>query len=121
MRFTDLAGLRLPRRGGTALLECICNLTANEMFQTDGILRDPFDRVMNGVDALCRQCDHVVLVTNEIGSDGGGYSESTAAYISVIGRLNAALADRADTVAELVCGIPLLRKGMLPAQMEVRT
>lgn len=100
------------------MLECICNLTANEMFQADGAMSDPFDRVMSGVDALCRQCGNVVLVTNEIGSDGGGYPASTAAYISVIGRLNAALADRADTVAELVCAIPLIRKGTLPAQTE---
>ncbi len=113
-RYTDLAGLRLPRAGGTALLECVCNLTANEMFDGQGRRSDPFGRVTAGVEALCRQCALVVVVTNDVGSDGGGYDASTEAYVSAVGRINAALAERADTVLELVCGIPLVRKGKEP-------
>lgn len=119
-RWTDLAGLRLPRAGGTALLECICNLTANEMFDSRGGCSDPRSRVMAGVDALCSRCGHVVVVTNDVGSDTGGYGAPTAAYISAVGSINAALAERADTVLELVCGIPLVRKGQLPMRTEAR-
>ena len=32
---TDVGKIRLPR-GGTVLLECLCNLTANEMFDAEG-------------------------------------------------------------------------------------
>jgi len=119
-RYTDLAGLRLPQPGGTALLECICNLTANEMFDRQGRRTDPCGRVMAGVDALRRQCGHVVVVTNDVGSDTGGYDASTGAYVSAIGTINAALAERADAVLELVCGIPLVRKGTLPTRMEAQ-
>ena len=31
-RYTGVDTLILPQRGGTALLECVCNLTANEMY-----------------------------------------------------------------------------------------
>lgn len=113
-RYTDYASLRLPQRG-TALLECIGNLTANEMFDENGNMTDPCDRVLSGVDALNAQCERLIVVTNDIGSDGVRYDASTEAYIDALGKINAALAARADTVIEMVAGIPLIRKGELPA------
>jgi len=122
-RYSDLAGLRLPARG-TALLECVCNLTANEMFSErrggsalSGAaayeISDPVERVLSGVAALEAQCGHLLVVTNDVGSDGGGYEAATMAYVAALGRINAALAARADAVYELVCGIPLVQKGAL--------
>lgn len=111
-RYTDYASLLLPERG-TALLECICNLTANEMFDDQGNLTDPFDRVLAGVEALNRQCDHLIVVTNDVGSDAENYDPATNAYIRALGRINAALAAKADAVYELVCGIPIVKKGAL--------
>ena len=112
-RYTDMAGLVLPRRG-TALLECICNLTANEMFDDEGRMSDPCNAVWEGVQSLARQCKHLVIVTNDVGSDSRDYDEATRAYIRAMGRINAALAQQADAVCELVCGIPLVLKGALP-------
>ena len=108
-RYRDLASLRLPARG-TALLECICNLTANEMFDEKGACSDPTERVLAGVEALAAQCDDLVVVTNDVGSDGGGYDPLTQRYVEVVGRINAALSQRADQVFELVCGIPIRLK-----------
>ena len=112
-RYTDYASLRLPERG-TALLECICNLTANEMFDENGKQSDPVRRVLDGVDALAAQCETLVVVTNDVGSDGIPYEEGTAAYVRALGRINGELAKRADTVIEMVAGIPILWKGELP-------
>lgn len=111
-RYTDLAGLTLPRRG-TVLLECICNLTANEMFDEAGNQTDPYDAVMEGVLALKNRCETLVVVTNDVGSDNKNYDPGTKAYVSALGRINAALAQQADAVYELVCGIPLVLKGAL--------
>ncbi len=107
----DLAGLVMPARG-TALLECICHLTANEMFG-DGSFCNPADKVLDGVAALAAQCTHLLVVTNDVGSDGA-YAEAdelTQAYVRALGQINATLAERADAVYELVCGIPVLMKG----------
>ena len=112
-RYTDYASLVLPARG-TALLECIANLTANEMFDEHGRMTDPVDRVLKGVDALNAQCERLIVITNDVGSDGRRYAPETEAYIRAVGRINAALAARADTVYELVAGIPILLKGALP-------
>lgn len=112
-RDVDLASLRLPARG-TALLECMCNLAANEMFDADGNLRDAYDDILTGVCALGEQCGTLIVVTNDVGSDGGGYGDATSRYVEALGRLNCALAGRFECVCELVCGIPLALKGELP-------
>ena len=112
-RYTDYASLMLPARG-TALLECVANLTANEMFAQDGSIADPVENVLSCVDALDRQCDRLIVVTNDVGSDGIEYDAATSAYVEALGRINAALAARAETVLELVAGIPLVLKGELP-------
>ena len=112
-RYTDYGSLNLPENC-TALLECICNLTANEMFDDRGNERDPYEKVLEGVENLRRRCGLLVVVTNDVGSDGLHYDPGTEDYIRVLGKINAALAARADTVIEMVAGIPILLKGALP-------
>ena len=112
-RYTDLAGLSLPERG-TVLLEYLANLTANEMFDEQGNMRDPFDEIMRGLASLKAQCNDLIIITNEVGRDVNGYGEGTLAYIEALGRINSAVAAQADCVMELVCGIPLVLKGRAP-------
>ncbi len=113
-RYTDLDSLVLPERG-CVLLECICNLTANEMFDEQGSISDPRERILDGVRALQKQCEYLVVITNEAGTeDSSGYDAGTQEYMRVLGEINISLAKEADTVLELVCGIPLVLKGELP-------
>lgn len=112
-RDTDVGGVTLPA-GGVVLLECMCNLAANEMFDERGNMRDVYEKLLADVEALSKQCETLIVVTNDVGSDGGGYDASTAAYIDLLGRVNDALAARFDCVCELVCGIPCVAKGVLP-------
>lgn len=111
-RYTGLSGLVLPARG-TALLECLCNLTANEMFEPAGAGKAASEAVLRGVETLSRQCQHLIVVTNDVGADGGGYDRQTSAYIETLGRINCTLAEQFDRVYELCCGIPLPLKGAL--------
>ncbi len=109
----DVGSIAFPARGA-ALLECMCNLLANEMFDENGNERDVFDKILADIEALSKRCDTLIVVTNEVGGDGGHYPASTLRYIETLGRLNRAIAARFDCVAELVCGIPLVQKGALP-------
>ena len=109
-QYTDIGGVVMPNRG-TAVLECLCNLTANEMFDENGNSRDPFDDILLGVLALSEKCSNLIVVTNDVGSGGYDYDKGSRQYIEVLGRLNAAVASRFDCVYELVCGIPVAIKG----------
>lgn len=111
-RYTDIAGITVPERG-TVLLECLCNLTANEMFEPGGAGKDTVNAVLRGIDVLEQQSNNLIVVTNDVGSDGGGYDELTMRYVDALGEINQKLAQRFDIVYELVCGIPLPLKGEL--------
>lgn len=92
-----------------ALLECMSNLVANEMFAEkpdDNLLK----KIITGVDHLVKSCEYLVIVTNEVFSDTLNYDETTLSYIRLLGEVNQALAKRADHVVEVVYGIPLIRK-----------
>ena len=104
----DLDTLELPP-GAALLLEDVPNVLANEMFGGGGP-----DRALQGILRLQRHCRHLIVVTNEVGSDGFPYTPETMEYIDELGKLNQALANAADCVAEVVLGVPQLLKGTLP-------
>ena len=99
----------------TALLECMSNLVANEMFAENKIrLRDEVTaQILDGIEALNRQLEHLLIVTNNVFEDGISYEETTAEYIEAMGQVNERLAAMADTVIEVVDGIPVVWKGTL--------
>lgn len=107
----DLAGLVLHRRYDGILLEDLGNLLANEMFAPDGAGDAAFGSILAGIEHLQDCCETLVVVTDEIFSDGVDYPSETARYIRDLAALNRALASRADAVYESVCGILLPLKG----------
>jgi len=114
-RYVDIGGLSLPA-DGTALVECLCNLTANEMFEPEGAGKDTAEKVIADVQKLAPQCQELVVVTNDIASAGSDYDPATLAYMQALGKINAVLSQKADRVVELVAGIPIVLKGELPRE-----
>ena len=107
---TALWNTDLPA-GATVLLEDLSNLLANEMFSPEG---GGSEAALHGVQSLLARCDHLILVTNEVFSGGANYEGETEDYLAELAWLNRTLAAEADTVAEVVCGIPNILKGALP-------
>lgn len=100
------------------LLECICNLAANQMFSNQGPVQNidyVYEHILSDIRYLERQCKHLFAVTNEVGSDLNCYSQETRRYIALMGLINRVLAARFERVIELVCGIPITHKGRLPS------
>ena len=108
-------GATIPFQQNVALLECMSNLVANEMFAEKEIrLRDEVTiQILDGIEALNRRLEHLVIVTNNVFEDGIAYEETTAEYIEAMGQVNERLAAMADTVIEVVAGIPVVWKGTL--------
>lgn len=101
-QYTDIGDVEIPKKSAV-LLECMGNLCANEMF-TAG-LSDPTEKILADVEKLCARAALLVIVTSQVGSDGIAYPAETEQYIRVLGRINAALAQRAELVIEAVCGV----------------
>ena len=103
--------VRLPRRG-TALLEDLGNLTANELYDPAGAGDAAAAHILQGLDSLAAQCENLIVVSNEVFSGGTDYAGDTDRYLLALARVNNALAARADAVARVVCGIPVYYKGV---------
>ena len=106
-----LETVRLPCRG-TALLEDLGNLTANELYDPAGAGDAAAERILQGLDALAAQCENLVIVSNEVFSGGADYVGDTDRYLLALARVNNALAARADAVVRVVCGVPVYYKGV---------
>ena len=96
----------------TALLECISNLTANEMFlgEIPGAEEVITEKIVGEIAVLNRELTHLVIVSNNVFEDGNVYDKTTMAYIRAMGRINQKLAEMADEVVEVVVGIPIVIK-----------
>ncbi len=104
--YTHLEELKIPK-GADVLLECMSNLTANEMYQEGGAGENTCEAVCRGIDALAAQAENLVVVTNEVFSDGITYDRETQRYLKYLGTINQYLARIADSVTEVVYGIPV--------------
>ena len=97
----------------TVLLECMSNLTANEMYQENGSGDACVQEILKGIHHVLSHTEHLVIVTNEIFSDGIEYDPETTRYQQYLGEMNCELAKLADVVVEVVYSIPLVKKGTL--------
>ncbi|MDE7201786.1 MAG: bifunctional adenosylcobinamide kinase/adenosylcobinamide-phosphate guanylyltransferase [Lachnospiraceae bacterium] len=96
----------------TVLLECISNLTANEMFSEKKAMTEiqVTENVIRDIKMLKDQTNHLVVVSNNVFEDGITYDETTMEYIQEMGKINQKLAALADRVVEVVAGIPVTLK-----------
>ena len=108
-KYNDIAHIEIEP-GQAVLLECIGNLTANEMFDSGRII-DPGDNIISGLEHLRSRSELFAAVTSEVSSDGIEYSAETMKYMEILGKINRAAAMMSDQVYECVYGIPLKLKG----------
>ena len=102
----SLDKIRIPNRG-IVLLEDLGNLTANELYDPAGAKEETVKAVLDGIRSLRAQAGTLILVSNEIFSDGVPYDASMLQYLSYLGRINREAAALADRVTEVVYGIPV--------------
>lgn len=111
--YGELGNVNVPE-GATVLLECMSNLTANLMFSDEKYSNQELvNAVLCGVKALAQKAKYLIIISNEVFSDGIEYDYETAEYSAALGKINNELAKISDNVIEAVYGIPVLHKGEL--------
>lgn len=97
------------------LLECLSNLTANELYETGGAKERTADKVTEGIRMLQKQCAAVVVVTNQVFCEPQacvqGQQDEMSRYKGILGEINSRIAAEAEQVTEVVMGIPSGVKG----------
>ena len=112
----DIISHITKNRNAAILLECLSNLAANELFAKEENWKEEHEiakiqkNILNDTLELKDQSGFLVVVTNEIFSDGIEYDSSTRRYQKLLGDLNRELSEKADEVIEVVYGIVCVRK-----------
>ena len=103
------AGTKRSGSSKVALLECMSNLVANEMFAEDGIrtCEEVAGKIISGVKSLSDKFDDIVIVSNNVFEDGIQYDSTTMEYIRTMGVVNQKVAGLSEKVTEVVVGIPV--------------
>lgn len=114
--YQDLAGKLAEESssnlsGACVLLECVSNLTANEMYMEGGAGKNTVEAVVNGIRLLREKCTHLVVVTNEVFSESAPDFPEMSVYKENLAQINRRLAETADRVTEVIYGIPVPLKG----------
>lgn len=111
-KYTDIDELTFTRKD-LVLLECVSNLCANEMFSGRTDKNIAADKIISGIEKINKVVSQLIVVTNEIFSDGILYEKETIEYMKVLGEINRRIFECADNVIESVYGIPYILKGNL--------
>jgi adenosylcobinamide kinase / adenosylcobinamide-phosphate guanylyltransferase len=104
----DLArALDTAPAGAPVLVDCLTIWLSNRMLADADVTAD----IRHLEDALGRRVGPVVLVSNEVGSGIVPDNALARRFRDLQGRLNQRMAARADRVALVVAGLPLMLKG----------
>lgn len=96
-------------KGKVVLLEDLSNLLSNYMFNRElaGDSEETVDIIYGKLRTLNNCAKELIIVTNEIFSDGITYEKSVMQYIHSLAALNQKLASISSEFIEVVYGIPV--------------
>ena len=124
----SLSALREIHRAHTVLFDCLSGFAANVMFSGENLRkigesekmtaenRDAFfenmrislrEEIGEELRNLSEKCENLVVVSDAVFSDGTVFSPETEAYIRLMGDLWRMTARHADSVTEVVFGLPV--------------
>lgn len=98
--------------GDTVLLDCLGNLLANEMFIDENTLRtaDIVDNIFLSIKEINDKVENLIIISNDVFSDGCMYSDSVVEYIDALAALHIRIAGISDKAIECVFGNAVAHK-----------
>jgi adenosylcobinamide kinase/adenosylcobinamide-phosphate guanylyltransferase len=101
----------------TVLLDCLGTLTSNEMFYdysldfNDEFAKKITDKIFNDIIKINLMVKNLIIISNEIFSDGKTYDKATGKYLEVLGKLHIKIAEISHTAIECAYGFHIFHKG----------
>ncbi len=103
----------------TVLLDCLGALASNEMFGASYVSQAAStadalaDTIFDGIMRLNSAVSTLIIISNEVFSDGADYDAMTLDYIRLMGLLHRRLAAASDIAVECAAGCYITHKGEL--------
>ncbi|HLR52564.1 MAG TPA: bifunctional adenosylcobinamide kinase/adenosylcobinamide-phosphate guanylyltransferase [Candidatus Avamphibacillus sp.] len=98
------------------LLDCLTVLLSNELFRDEYNSSDEqyqeetYHRILKGIDAILRQTQTLIIVSNEVLNEPLSSELLTKSYASLLGKLHQAIVKQATKAYLVEAGIPVLMK-----------
>ena len=110
-RTQNLGQLEIPA-GSAIMIESLTAWTANEMFTETGVRAADYvvTKILADLSRVRQRAENVVIVSDDIFSDGAEYDELTEEYVRALASLTVKIAESADEVIEFVSGVALRLK-----------
>lgn len=100
------------QKDDTVLLDCLGNLLANEMFGDETLLKteDVIDRIFYGINEIYLVVKNLIIISNDVFSDGCMYADSVIEYIDALAALHGKIAEISDKAIECTAGNYIVHK-----------
>ncbi len=107
----DLGRVKFPA-GTSLMIESLTAWTASEMFTADGVKDSGHvaGKILADLSVIRERVNDVVIVADDIFSDGGEYDSLTENYVRTLADLLRKIAALADEVTEIFAGLPITYK-----------
>ena len=107
----NLGRLEIPT-GSAIMIESLTAWTANEMFTETGVKESGHvvTKILSDLSRLLEHAENIVIVSDDIFSDGVEYDALTEEYVKTLALLTVKIAEIADEVVEFVSGFALRLK-----------
>ena len=103
----NLGNVKIPKNS-SVLIEALTTWLANEMFENNN--QTPVERILSDFHILKAKCENLILVSDDIFSDGIIYDEMTEKYIKALADIVKKIAAEADEVIECFAGLTIKLK-----------
>ena len=107
-REKNLGGLNFPE-SSSVLIESLTTWLANEIFDSKNS-GNIFEKIFNDIQKLKAGCENLILVSDDIFSDGIIYDDATEFYRKTLAALMIKSALISNKVIEIFSGLPLYLK-----------
>jgi len=108
-REKNLGGLNFPE-SSSVLIESLTAWLANEIFDSIGGQEKIFEKIFDDIQTLKAKCENLILVSDDIFSDGIIYDDSTEFYRKTLAALMIKSASISNKVIEIFSGLPVYLK-----------
>ena len=107
----DLGAAKIPA-GSSVMIESLTAWTANEMFAAEGVKDSGHvvGKILADLSVIRERVNDVVIVADDIFSDGEEYDSLTENYVRTLAELLMKIAALADEVTEIFAGMPITYK-----------
>ena len=110
-RTRDLGEAEIPA-GSSVMIESLTAWAANEMFAAESVREGGHvvRKILADLSVIRGRVRDIVIVADDIFSDGGGYDDLTEEYVRTLAELTVRIAAFADEVTEVVSGLNVCYK-----------